>query len=84
MAAVLVALAASLEADAQVRTERAAALTVAPALMVRCKGCGCRGGPGWRVLKTGRCAGHRDFRKRCGNPPSTRRCKCENGRACKK
>lgn len=41
---------------------------------IGCKGCGCRGGPGWRSNKTGRCVGEKQLRKQCGSPPSDNRC----------
>ena len=44
-----------------------------------CSGCGCKGGPGWRINRTGKCASHKNIRKECGNPPSPRRCTKENG-----
>lgn len=31
-----------------------------------CKGCGCKGGSGWRVVGTGKCVGCGDVPKRCG------------------
>lgn len=43
----------------------------------RCEGCGCRGGPGYRDLRTGKCVGHKDFERICGVPP-TDRCRFEN------
>lgn len=43
-----------------------------------CSGCGCKGGPGWRIHRTGKCASHKNIRKECGNPPSPRRCTREN------
>lgn len=43
-----------------------------------CSGCGCKGGPGWRIIRTGKCASHKNIRKECGNPPSPRRCTREN------
>lgn len=43
-----------------------------------CSGCGCRGGPGWRINRTGKCASHKNIRKECGSPPSPRRCTKEN------
>lgn len=42
--------------------------------LVRCSGCGCKGGPGWRIHKTGKCASHKNIAKQCGNPPSPARC----------
>jgi hypothetical protein len=43
-----------------------------------CKGCGCRGGPGWRIHRTGQCAGHKNIDKECGRPPSPALCTKEN------
>ena len=34
-----------------------------------CRGCGCKGGPGYRHVASGRCVGFRDMDKTCGNPP---------------
>jgi hypothetical protein len=45
---------------------------------VRCTGCGCRGGPGWRSNKTGKCVVEKQLRKQCGSPPSENRCTKEN------
>ncbi len=44
------------------------------AQLVRCEGCGCRGGPGWRIHKSGKCASHKNLAKQCGNPPNPTRC----------
>lgn len=41
-----------------------------------CKGCGCKGGPGYRG-PDGRCVGFKQLDKLCGNPPETR-CSFEN------
>jgi len=41
-----------------------------------CRGCGCRGGPGYRG-PDGRCVGFRELAKICGTPPE-RRCVFEN------
>ena len=41
---------------------------------VAARGCGSRGGPGWRVNSTGQCASKKNFRKACGSPPSTKKC----------
>ena len=41
-----------------------------------CKGCGCKGGPGYRG-PDGRCVGFKALAKVCGNPPETR-CTFEN------
>ncbi|MDB5620827.1 MAG: hypothetical protein JWQ24_5065 [Tardiphaga sp.] len=40
-----------------------------------CKGCGCKGGPGYRATG-GHCVGFRELDKICGNPPT--RCMFEN------
>jgi len=42
-----------------------------------CKGCGCRGGPGYRSNATGQCVGYKTLEAKCGNPP-TLRCRFEN------
>ncbi len=42
-----------------------------------CKGCGCKGGPGYRVDATGKCAGFKALKSQCGDPP-TLRCTFEN------
>lgn len=36
-----------------------------------CKGCGCRGGPGYRDDR-GKCVGYRELISRCGPPPHAR------------
>jgi len=41
-----------------------------------CKGCGCKGGPGYRG-PDGRCVGFKQLTKVCGNPPESR-CTFEN------
>lgn len=46
-----------------------------------CSGCGCRGGPGWRIHKTGKCASYKNIAKQCGNPPNPNRCTNELGAA---
>ncbi len=43
-----------------------------------CRGCGCKGGPGWREIATGRCVGFRDIDQKCGRPPSATLCVFEN------
>jgi len=43
-----------------------------------CSGCGCKGGTGWRINRNGKCASHKNIRKECGNPPSSKRCTKEN------
>ncbi|KQT60564.1 MULTISPECIES: hypothetical protein [unclassified Aureimonas] len=43
-----------------------------------CKGCGCRGGPGWRIHRTGQCASKKNLAKECGSPPSPALCTKEN------
>ncbi len=45
----------------------------------RCRGCGCKGGPGWRVHRSGRCASSRNLAFECGSPPSERLCTYEKG-----
>lgn len=50
----------------------------APLELAQCSGCGCKGGPGWRINRNGKCASHKNIRKECGNPPSSRRCTKEN------
>jgi hypothetical protein len=40
-----------------------------------CKGCGCKGGPGYRA-PDGHCVGFAELDKVCGNPPT--RCIFEN------
>jgi hypothetical protein len=40
-----------------------------------CRGCGCKGGPGYRA-PDGHCVGFKELDKVCGNPPS--RCVFEN------
>jgi len=44
--------------------------------MPQCKGCGCKGGPGYRGPDN-RCVGFRELDKICGVPPTTR-CVFEN------
>lgn len=44
-----------------------------------CRGCGCRGGPGYRDNKTGKCVSHKRLKKVCGSPPDKKRCTKENG-----
>ncbi|MEP9356788.1 hypothetical protein ABLE93_24970 [Xanthobacter sp. KR7-65] len=41
-----------------------------------CRGCGCKGGPGYRG-PDGRCVGFADLARVCGSPP-TARCVFEN------
>jgi len=43
-----------------------------------CHGCGCKGGPGWRHIASGRCVGFRDLAAKCGDPPSVKLCIFEN------
>ena len=43
-----------------------------------CTGCGCKGGPGWRHIASGRCVGFRDLAAKCGDPPSPKLCVFEN------
>lgn len=42
-----------------------------------CKGCGCRGGPGYRSQSSGKCVGYKALQATCGDPP-TLRCDFEN------
>ena len=49
-------------------------LGVGPAIGELCNWCGCRGGPGWRIHATGKCASHKQFDKACGNPPDPAKC----------
>ncbi len=46
---------------------------------IKCSGCGCKGGPGWRVHKSGRCASYKSLAKECGNPPKPALCTFEKG-----
>lgn len=46
--------------------------------LTSCSGCGCRGGPGWRSKKTGKCVGEKQLAKECGRPPSRSKCTKEN------
>lgn len=41
-----------------------------------CKGCGCKGGPGYRG-PDGKCVGFKNLEKICGSPPELR-CRFEN------
>lgn len=43
-----------------------------------CRGCGCKGGPGWRHIASGRCVGFRELASKCGAPPSSELCTFEN------
>ena len=43
-----------------------------------CSGCGCKGGPGWRHIASGRCVGFRELAAKCGEPPSPLLCDFEN------
>lgn len=43
-----------------------------------CRGCGCKGGPGWRHTASGRCVGFRELAAKCGDPPSEKLCVFEN------
>jgi hypothetical protein len=45
------------------------------ACKVFCRGCGCKGGPGYRD-QAGRCVGYADIIQKCGPPPH-RLCKAE-------
>ena len=42
-----------------------------------CKGCGCKGGPGYRINAAGKCVGFKALNAKCGDPP-TLRCTFEN------
>ena len=42
----------------------------------QCRGCGCKGGPGYREVTTDRCVGWRDLIEKCGPPPHSL-CKAE-------
>jgi len=42
-----------------------------------CKGCGCKGGPGYRIDATGKCVGFKALKSKCGDPP-TLKCTFEN------
>ena len=44
---------------------------------IACSGCGCRGGPGWRVHRTGKCASNKTLAKECGSPPNDALCTFE-------
>ncbi len=52
------------------------AVSAACAERPACKGCGCKGGPGYRG-PDGRCAGFKALESVCGTPPETR-CVFEN------
>ncbi len=43
-----------------------------------CHGCGCKGGPGYRHIESGRCVGFKQLKAKCGSPPSAARCVFEN------
>lgn len=43
-----------------------------------CQGCGCKGGPGYREIASGKCVGFRQMDAKCGNPPSAALCTFEN------
>ena len=43
-----------------------------------CRGCGCRGGTGYRHTPTQRCVGFRELDKLCGTPPLAEQCVFEN------
>jgi hypothetical protein len=59
-----------------------------------CRGCGCKGGPGWRTLSAspnekGHCVSHKDLTRECGDPPDRNLCVpekaeqvCPNERGC--
>lgn len=44
------------------------------AISVKCQGCGCKGGPGWRIKSSGKCASHRNIAQKCGSPPQPSLC----------
>ena len=54
----------------------ASAHQVCPIDNSQCKGCGCKGGPGYRG-PNGKCVGFRKLDKVCGIPP-IKRCEFEN------
>ncbi len=39
---------------------------------VKCEGCGCKGGPGYRSLRTMQCVGYKNLVAECGPPPHER------------
>ena len=41
------------------------------------RGCGRKGGPGWRVRATGECVTREDLKRECGDPPSSVLCEFE-------
>ena len=43
-----------------------------------CHGCGCKGGPGYREIASGKCVGFKQLDKKCGSPPSSLLCAFEN------
>jgi hypothetical protein len=45
-----------------------------------CHGCGCKGGPGWRVRATGQCAYWDGLSRDCGDPPDNKLCQCEEAK----
>ena len=65
--------------DAIQAKENSDARTWEPACEIRCSGCGCKGGPGYRIL-AGRlmdvCASYKNLIRECGPPPHER-CKRE-------
>lgn len=46
---------------------------------IYCRGCGCKGGPGWRIHRSGKCASNKNLSKECGSPPSEQLCTYEKG-----
>ena len=44
---------------------------------VSCKGCGCKGGPGFRNDRTGHCVSYRNLLSECGPAPHDRGCSRE-------
>jgi hypothetical protein len=43
-----------------------------------CKGCGCKGGPGFRDNKSRKCVSFRELKRKCGVPADPLRCTFEN------
>jgi len=52
-----------------------------PTCKIKCKGCGCKGGPGYRKIyrnANGQCIGYEDLINKCGNKPHKKcRPECE-------
>jgi hypothetical protein len=53
-----------------VKRALALALLLAASPAIACKGCGCKGGPGYRG-PDGRCVGYANLKSVCGTPPET-------------